>query len=129
VPHDLYKLPQTFIETDQIAWIRQNIPHDARIIMDDDIWVDLHDVAPYYPNAHSHWKASSDPAIRDKVFNSDPNNIDYIVMSNKMQEAMQLNGPGEQYILTALQNAQQTGPPLWDMKRGDVELSVWQVPH
>jgi 4-amino-4-deoxy-L-arabinose transferase-like glycosyltransferase len=125
VAHDLYKLPQTFMETEQIAFIRQNIPPDARIICDDDIWVDLHDVAPYYTNAHSHWKASGDPAIRDKVFNSDPNNIDYIVMSNKMLLAMQQNGPTEGYIIDAYNNSKQ----IWVLTRGDVTLEVRQVQH
>jgi hypothetical protein len=124
VPHDLYKLPQTFMETQQIAFIRQNIPPDARIVMDDDIWVDLHDVAPYYTNAHSHWKASGDPAVRDKLFQQNWQNIDYIVMSNKMLQAMQQNGPGEGYILDALQNH---AKPIWVLQRGDVTLEVYQV--
>jgi 4-amino-4-deoxy-L-arabinose transferase-like glycosyltransferase len=123
VPHDLYKLPQTFMETEQVAFIRQNIPPNARIVMDDDIWVDLHDIQPYYPNAHSHWKASADPAVRDKLFQSNWQNIDYIVMSNQMLLAMQQNGPGEGYILQALQNSKQ----IWDLKRGNVELQVYQV--
>jgi len=125
VAHDLYKLPQTFMETQQIAFIRQNIPPDARIVMDDDIWVDLHDVAPYYPNAHSHWKASGDPAVRDQLFQQNWQNIDYIVMSNKMLLAMQQNGPGEAYILEALNHAKQ----IWVLERGDVKLEVYQVEH
>jgi 4-amino-4-deoxy-L-arabinose transferase-like glycosyltransferase len=123
VPHDLYKLPQTFMETEQVAFIRHNIPPDARIIMDDDLWVDLHDVKPYYPYAHSHWKASSDPAVRDKLFHQDWRNIDYIVMSNQMLQAMQQNGPGEDYILEALSHARQ----IWVLQRGDVKLEVYQV--
>jgi 4-amino-4-deoxy-L-arabinose transferase-like glycosyltransferase len=123
VPHDLYKLPQTFMETEQVAFIRQNIPRNAHIVMDDDIWVDLHDVQPTYPYAHSHWKASADPAIRDKLFQQNWQNIDYIVMSNKMQQAMQQNGPGEDYILEALNHSNR----IWDLKRGDVELQVYQV--
>jgi 4-amino-4-deoxy-L-arabinose transferase-like glycosyltransferase len=123
--HDLYKLPQTFMETEQIAYIRQKIPPDARIVMDDNLWVDLHDVAPYYSNAHSHWKAAGDPAIRDKVFAQDPQNIDYIVMSNKMLQAMQQNGHGEDYILQALSNAKQ----IWALQRGDVTLQIYQVQH
>jgi 4-amino-4-deoxy-L-arabinose transferase-like glycosyltransferase len=123
VPHDLYKLPQTFMETEQLAFVRHNIPPTARVIIDDDLWVDLHDVQPYYPYAHSHWKASSDPAIRDTLFQQNWQNIDYIVMSNKMLQAMQQNGPGEAYILEALNHAQQ----IWVLQRGDVKLEVYQV--
>jgi 4-amino-4-deoxy-L-arabinose transferase-like glycosyltransferase len=123
VPHDLYKLPQTFMETEQVAFIRSNIPPDARIVMDDDIWVDLHDVQPYYPYAHSHWKASSDPAVRDKLFHQNWQNIDYIVMSNQMRLAMEQNGPGEAYILEALSH----GKLIWSLQRGDVRLEVYQI--
>jgi 4-amino-4-deoxy-L-arabinose transferase-like glycosyltransferase len=123
VPHDLYKLPQTFMEAEQLAFVRQNIPPTANVIIDDELWVDLHDVQPYYVNAHSHWKAASDPAIRDKLFQQNWQNIDYIVMSNQMLQAMQQNGPGEGYILEALSHAKQ----IWDLKRGNVELEVYQV--
>ena len=125
VPHDLYKLSLTTMQTEQLAFIRQHIPADAKIIIDDELWVDLHDVAPYYKWAHSHWKAAADPDVRDKLFGKDWHNIDYIVMSNKMLDAMQLNnGDGsENWILEGLQNSQR----IWDMKRGDIELQIYQV--
>jgi 4-amino-4-deoxy-L-arabinose transferase-like glycosyltransferase len=125
VPHDLYKLPVTYMEREQVAYIRQHIPPDAKIIIDDELWVDLHDVAPYYKYAHSHWKAASDPDVRNKIFHNNWQDIDYIVMSNKMMQAMQLNnGDGsENYILQALQNSQR----IWDLKRGDIELQIYQV--
>jgi 4-amino-4-deoxy-L-arabinose transferase-like glycosyltransferase len=121
--HDLYQLPQTFMETEQVTFIRQHIPPNAHIVMDDDIWVDLHDLRPSYTVAHSHWKAASDPAVRDNVFHQNWQNIDYIVMSNQMLQAMQQNGPGEDYIVEALNHATR----IWDLKRGNVELSVYQV--
>jgi hypothetical protein len=125
VPHDLYKLPLTPLQDQQLAFIRQHISPNARIVMDDDLWVQLHDVAPYYLQAHSHWKASSDPAVRDTLFAKNWQNIDYIVMSNKMLTAMQQNntGGGENYILTALQHAQ----PIWQLTRGDISLAIYQV--
>jgi hypothetical protein len=125
VPHDLYKLPMTPMQDEQLAYIRAHIPTNSRIIMDDDLWVQLHDVKPYYPLAHSHWKASSDPAVRDRLFNRDWRNIDYVVMSNKMLIAMRQNNTGgsEDYILAALQHA----TPIWQLTRGDVSLAIYQV--
>lgn len=126
VPHDLYKLPLTTLQGQQLAFIRQHIPPSARIIMDDDLWVQLHDVQPYYLQAHSHWKAASDPAVRDKVFGRDWHNIDYIVMSNKMLSAMQQNNTdgGENYILEALL---QHAKPIWQLTRGNISLAIYQV--
>ncbi len=94
--------------------------------MDDDLWLQLHDVAPVYPLAHSHWNAAGDPAVRDKDFGGgDWHSIDYIVMSNKMLTAMQQNNTdgGESYILTALQNAK----PIWQLTHGGVSLAIYQV--
>jgi hypothetical protein len=123
VPHDLYKLPQTFMENEQIAFIRQNIPTNATIVMDDDLWVALHDVRPYYPYANSHWKAASDPNVSIKLLHQNWQDIDYIVMSNGMLAAMQQNGPGEGYILEALNHS----TLIWQLKRGDVTLQVYKV--
>jgi 4-amino-4-deoxy-L-arabinose transferase-like glycosyltransferase len=125
VPHDLYKLPLTTMQQEQLTFIRAHIPPDATVIMDDDLWVQLHDVRPYYPFAVSHWNASADPAVRDKLFDNNWQNIDYIVMSNKMLVAMQQNNTdgGENYILEALQHAQ----PIWQLTRGNVSLAIYQV--
>jgi hypothetical protein len=125
VLHDLYRLPLTTMQDEQLAFIRTHIPPDARIIMDDDLWVQLHDVQPFYPRAHSHWKASSDPAVRDKLFAKNWQNIDYIVMSNKMLLAMNQNNTGgsEDYILEALRHA----TPIWQLTHGNISLAVYQV--
>jgi len=127
VPHDLYKLPLTALQEEQLAFIRKHIPPSASIVMDDDLWVELHDVRPYYPRAHSHWKASGDPAVRDKLFARDWRNIDYIVMSNKMLAAMRQNNTdgNEDYILEALQHAS----PIWQLTHGDIHLAIYQVQH
>ncbi len=125
VPHDLYKLPLTPLQEQQVAFIRAHIPPTARIIIDDDLWVQLHDVRPYYLWAHSHWKAASDPAVRDKLFARNWQNIDYIVLSNKMLSVMQHNNSdgSENYILEALQHAR----PIWQSTIGDISLAIYQV--
>ena len=125
-PADLYNVPQTPMQVEEVAYVRQNIPASARIIMDDDIWADLHDRSPVYANAHSHWKASGDPAIRDRLFHKDWHNIDYVVMSNKMRLAMQQNnGDGnESWILDAIDNH---STRIWTLKRGDVELDIYRI--
>ncbi len=125
VPHDLYKLDLTTLQDQQVAYIRRHIPPDAKLIIDDDVWAQLHDVRPYYRFAHSHWKAASDPDVRDKLFHKDWQNVDYIVMSNKMLLAMeQNNGAGsESWIIDAIHHSQR----VWDLKRGDIELQIYQV--
>jgi 4-amino-4-deoxy-L-arabinose transferase-like glycosyltransferase len=125
VPHDLYKLNLTASQGRQVAFVRQNVPPDAKIVTDDDIWADLHDVRPFYKWAHSYSKAARDPDVRDKLFGKDWRNIDYIVLSNKMRDAMTLdNADGsEDWIFAGLDHAQQ----VWVEERGDVKLEVYRV--
>jgi 4-amino-4-deoxy-L-arabinose transferase-like glycosyltransferase len=123
---DVYYLPLTYLQQEQIAWIRQHIPPDDKIITDDDIWVALHDIRPYYPYAQSHWNAASDPPIRNKIFGANWQNIDYIVLSNGMRQAMIGNNTGgqEDYILNALDNHSTL---VWQAGRGNVQLAIYQV--
>ncbi len=123
---DLYRLSLTDLQDKQVAWIRAHIPPDSRMIIDDDIWVPLHDSRPAYPNAHSHWKASADPDVRDKVFHSDWREINYVVLSNKMRPAMERNnGDGrESWVLEAID---QHGERVWQMSRGNVELEIVKI--
>src|SRR5262249_39054226 len=125
VPHDLYKIDLTASQAHQVSFIRDNVPSDAKMITDDDIWADLHDVRPFYKWAHSYTKAARDPDVRDKLFGKDWRNIDYIALSNKMRDAMQLdNADGSvNWILDGLDHAQ----PVWVEARGDVKLEVYRV--
>jgi 4-amino-4-deoxy-L-arabinose transferase-like glycosyltransferase len=121
--HDMYRLNLTSMQKKQMDWVQSNIPADARLIIDDDMWVTLREAKPSYRFAHSHYQASLDPEISDELFRQDWRRIDYIVMSNKMRRAMRLNG-GEDWILDALDNHSQR---IWHVKQGDVALSVYRV--
>jgi 4-amino-4-deoxy-L-arabinose transferase-like glycosyltransferase len=123
---DFYHLKLTSMQEEQIDYVRANVAPDARIIMDDDIWTALHDRKPYFPRAHSHFKASSDPDVRDKLFRSDWQNIDYVVMSNKMRVSMETNNADgrEAWILEAVD---QHSEQIWHTERGGIELSVYKI--
>ena len=125
-PNDVYYLPLTYLQQEQIAWVRAHIPPTARIISDDDIWVALHDGRPSYPYDQSHFEAASDPAVRNKIFGGNWQNIDYIVLSNGMKQAMIENNTGgqENYILDALDNH---STEVWLASRGNVHLAIYKV--
>jgi hypothetical protein len=124
--HDMYRLRLTDLQESQLAWVRANVPPAAKVIIDDDIWPALHDNKPFYPFAHSHWKATADPDVRDKLFGRSWRNVDYVVMSNKMRIAMTKNNADgrEDWILDALDNHSER---VWHLTRGDVQLSVYRV--
>ena len=131
---DPYHVPQTFMQNEEIAWVRHNIPTSAHIVSDDDIWVALHDVKPVYPYDQSHWNAASDPQVRNKIFGGGNwQDIDYFVMSNGMEQAMQLNNGStsssrgiEAYMLYALYYH---SSKVWQINRGDVHLYIYKVNH
>ncbi len=123
---DVYYLPLTYLQREQIAWVRAHIPPSDKIITDEDIWVSLHDIRPYYPYAQSHWNAATDPQIRDKIFHSNWRNIDYFVLSNGMQYAMSLNNTSGQegWMIYALKYH---STEVWHASRGNVKLAIYRV--
>lgn len=123
---DMYRLSLTQLQDEQVTWIRANVPPDSRMIIDDDIWVALHDGRPSYPYAHSHWKAASDPDVRDKIFHSDWHNLNYVVLSNKMREAMEGNN-GDQQESWMLEAIDHHGDRVWQVSQGDVELEIVKI--
>lgn len=122
--HDEYFVDQTTLQAHQLAFIRANVPSNVNLLVDDDLWVDLHQPngnQPVYPLAHSHWKIAGDPAIQDKLLHNNWQNLDYMVMSNKLHSIFQQNG--EQLALTAYDHSRL----LARFEEGDVELEVRQV--
>lgn len=122
---DVYVVPLTDLQAEQLKFVRATIPPDARVIIDDDIWADRHDKRPFYKWAHSHFKASADPDVRDKLFAKDWRKVDYLVMSNKMRITMEQNNGDGRYgwIFEALDHSKQ----IWELERGGVKLEVYQV--
>jgi 4-amino-4-deoxy-L-arabinose transferase-like glycosyltransferase len=125
---DPYHVPLTFLQNEQIAWIRQHVPPNSRIISDDDIWVALHDVRPTFPYDESHWNAASDPQVRKIFGGGNSYDIDYIVLSNQMKNAMILNNTNGQegWILNALDYH---STEVWSVTKGQVSLAIYQVQH
>jgi 4-amino-4-deoxy-L-arabinose transferase-like glycosyltransferase len=124
---DVYYLPLTYLQLEQISWIQHNVPANARIVSDDDIWVALHDGHPSYPNDVSHWNAVGDPAVRNREFGGGSwQDIDYIVLSNGMRQAMIGNNAGgqENWILNALDNH---SVEVWHAGRGAVQIAIYRV--
>jgi 4-amino-4-deoxy-L-arabinose transferase-like glycosyltransferase len=122
--HDMYFVDQTTLQADQLQFIRQNVPTNAYVLIDDDLWVDMHEPwgnNPVYQHADSHWKIAGDPAIYSNVLHDNWQNIDYLVMSNQLHYIFELNG--EQMALQAYDHSRL----LARFEEGDVELEVRQV--
>lgn len=69
-------------------WITQHVSPNQTVVIDDAIWVDLHES---HPLAHWYWKVDLDPAIRDGIFHDKWQNIDYILINADMPREAQVN--------------------------------------
>ncbi|HYM14367.1 MAG TPA: glycosyltransferase family 39 protein [Dehalococcoidia bacterium] len=78
---------QTAPETEAIAWVQQHVDRSAIIAMDNYAWVDLRP----YANAHSFWRIDTEPSIRDGLLHGDGRNIDFIIETPVMSEALAAN--------------------------------------
>ena len=84
---DHYLINLTRLQAEQLAWIRQNVPPSSLLVMDDDLWVDLHEPSgdgPIFRRAHSHWKVAQDPAVQVQALHNDWRQVDYLVMSDDL---------------------------------------------
>ena len=125
----LFTQTQTRLEADQLAYIRSHLPSDATIMISDDLWVDLHDgqngTYPSFPFADSHFKISSDPAIRDATYGIDRNwrNIDYVVEPYDLAADLAQDSDPYKVAITAFQQS----VPIWTERDGVVTVAVRKV--
>jgi len=109
-----------------VAWMKENLPTDSRIVTRDSLWSDLHEPGlggPSFPDAHSHWKVAADPAIRRGVFHDDWHNVDYLVMTPGLEQ--DFIASNNTVALDALHHAHLV--KRWSAPQGDPQLHPQQV--
>ncbi len=124
VGRDAFRLNLTALQAQQLAWVRKNLPPDAIIIVDDDLWVDLHEPGPGHPAfkyAHSHWKVEADPEIRNNLLHGNYKNADYMLVSDDMEDALKRNN--STFVLQAYNDA----TVIKEFVAGDVLLQVRKI--
>lgn len=129
----LYVENQSGPGREALAYIKARIPADSRIVIRDDLWADLHEPGlggPAFPNAHSHVKVATDPAVRQGVFHDDWHTVDYLVITPNLDQEFALEG--NTVALDALQHAHQIarwsaqGDPRF---QPDQVIELWKVDH
>ncbi len=112
-PHPLavsapYTHDETTPQREAIAYLKERLPKDAIIAIDQYAYVDLHDAhAPLgervFPNAHWFWQIETDPAVRADILGNDPREIEYIALSHEM--VRQAEAGGQTILREALTHA------------------------
>lgn len=121
---DHYLINLTRLQIQQLEWIRANIPASAVLVVDDDLWVDLHEPGgggAIYPRAHSHWKVAQDPAVQLQALKNDWRQVDYVVMSDDLLNTF--HEVGETLPLEIYANSRMVAA----FADGDVQLQIRKV--
>jgi hypothetical protein len=133
IAHDAFQLRQTFLQQDQVAYVRQHIPTNAVLMVDDDVWVNLHDgnngLDPVYPYAYPYHKLTGDPAVQRRI-HWDWRRIQYILASNQMYAVLTKEAtPANDISLTAYQHSRvvMSWPPGVVPSANNVTVQVRQV--
>ena len=73
-------------QEEAVSWVRRNLPHDSRIVIDDYMWYDLHSPAgsASFPNAIYYWNVEYDPWLRRRVLADNWRNVDYVITTPQM---------------------------------------------
>lgn len=130
----LYTEDQSGPGREALAYIKANIPPDSLMIIRDDLWVDLHEPGlggAAFPNAHSHVKVATDPAIRQGVFHDDWRTVDYLVITPDLDQ--EFVREGNTVASEALRHAHQVA--RWTVTQGTPRfhpgqvIELWKVDH
>ncbi|HSX09990.1 MAG TPA: glycosyl hydrolase family 8 [Candidatus Saccharimonadales bacterium] len=102
-----YTHDETTPQVNAINWIKNNLPANANIIIDDYMYVDLHDKRfagdKVFPNANWAWKIEDDPAVTLSKTDTNWTQTIYIALSHEMVKQIKSNN--FPFIKRALSNA------------------------
>ncbi len=83
-PLSLWQGTEAVGQRQAIQWVLDNVPPNARIIIDMYMWADLHEVPPGkqpFTAAEYYWKVDLDPTIRNGVFKDNWRNVQWVIAS------------------------------------------------
>jgi 4-amino-4-deoxy-L-arabinose transferase-like glycosyltransferase len=123
---------QTLPQTNALAWIRTNVPHNAVVITNSYLYTDLHtasDLSASFPNTQIYLNAALDPVIHGRLLHDDWNKIDYIVVDAQMRS--EINTPGGPLLLLdrALHHAILRVTYQTNDHNPNTTLQIYQVLH
>ncbi|HKF35610.1 MAG TPA: phospholipid carrier-dependent glycosyltransferase [Ktedonobacteraceae bacterium] len=132
-PDNVFAQRPALVETEALAWIRAQVPRRAMLVINSNIYTDLHEPegdgvgnGATYPHAEVYWNAALDPALHDTLLKGDWDRIDYIVADPGMVHDIETYGGGMDLIKAALAHA----ILRVEFKGDDNELiQIYQVIH
>jgi 4-amino-4-deoxy-L-arabinose transferase-like glycosyltransferase len=107
-PYNVYAHKPSQVQTQTLAWIRAHVPRRAVVIVNSNLFTDLHEPESagvgeggVYPYAHVYWFAALDPEIHDTLLKNNWDRIDYVIVDPEMAKNIQTYGGAMDLIKTA----------------------------
>lgn len=142
IPYDLLHAVPAFTENptqgqqEAITWVREHVPHDAFLVINDWMFVDLRQSGGLgtgdgatYPNANIYFNVATDPAVRDTILHNQWNNIDYVIADSEMLS--DVNGDTKKFAIIA--DAIKHAVPVASFTSGKLDsidpVTIYEVIH
>ncbi len=111
-PNNLFAQRPALVETEVLTWIRTQVPRRAMIVINPNLYADLHEQegdgvgdGSTYPHAEVYWNVALDPALHDTLLRGNWDRIDYIVADPGIIHDIDTYGGGMDMIKTALEHS------------------------
>lgn len=102
----------TFVQTNALTWVRNNVPHNAVVVINSYFYTDLHQEGgegvgngTIFQHADIYWNVAYDPELHDGLLDNNWDNIDYIVTDAPMIYDIKNLGGDMNLINQALQHS------------------------
>jgi hypothetical protein len=140
VPYDvmssgnIFTQHPTLAQVETIAWIRNNIPRNAFIVINSYLYMDLRQSGGQgvgdgatYPFAHVYFNVATDPELRTAILHDNWDRIDYIILDSEMQ----LNILQDPKTFKIIADALAPGHCIkrTEFRSGDVVITIYEVKH
>ncbi|MHB8596611.1 MAG: phospholipid carrier-dependent glycosyltransferase [Ktedonobacteraceae bacterium] len=126
----------TFVQTNALTWVRNNVPHNAVVVINSYFYTDLHEQGgegvgngTIFQHADIYWNVAYDPELHDGLLDNNWDNIDYIVTDAPMKYDIQNLGGDMNLINQALQHSflrVDFRPTKYDVQDA---IQIYQVIH
>ncbi len=132
----IFKQNLTFVQTNALTWVRDNVPHNAVVVINSYFYTDLHEQGgegvgngTIFQHADIYWNVAYDPELHNGLLNNNWDNIDYIIADAPMKNDIQHLGGDMNLINLALQHSflrADFRPTKYDWQDA---IQIYQVVH
>ncbi len=131
-----YTTNLTIVQTNALTWVRNNVPHNAVVVINSYFYTDLHEEGgegvgngTTFQHADIYWNVAYDPELHDDLLSDNWDNIDYIITDAPMLYDIEHLGGDMNLIDAALQHSFlriSFSPSKYDIQDA---IQIFQVIH